>query len=133
MKSTYDPMEPFAWLIEQLEKGREIAQSGVHTIYDTMMTSKGINLLAQTGIFNDEIREWRRQTTEQKTWAKYKLFFRRYHQEQRRAVATAYKKGYTTTVQNLYGVTPTPPEEHHESIENIQTIMLGMKIHSYSL
>ena len=89
--------------------------------------SKGITLLAQTGIFNDNICEWRRKTTDQNTWAKYKLFFHRAHWEQRRAVTTAGKGGYTVTVQNVYISPPPPPEEHHETIEDIQTIFQGMQ------
>ena len=81
-----------------------------------MMMYKGINLLYQTGIFNDGIREWGRQTTDQKTWDKYELLFHRYQQEQRGAVTTAGKGGYTATVQNVYGAPPPPPEEHYEAI-----------------
>ena len=57
MMGPYDPAEPLAWLIEQLEKGREFAIEGGQKIYDTMMMSKVINMLEQTGIFNDDIRE----------------------------------------------------------------------------
>ena len=73
----YDPAETLAQLIKQLERGREFAQAGGQTISDAMMMSKGITLLLQTGIFNDNIREWRRQTTNHKAWAKYKLFSHR--------------------------------------------------------
>ena len=64
MIGPYDPAEPLAQFIEKLEKGREFAQSGGQAISDAMMMSKWITLLAQTGIFNDNIREWRRQTTD---------------------------------------------------------------------
>ena len=40
-----------------------------------MMESKGITLLAQTEVFNENIRDWRRQTSDQKTWAHYKCFY----------------------------------------------------------
>ena len=98
-----------------------------------MMMSKGITLLAQTGIFNDDIREWRRQSTNLKTWAKYKLFFHRAHRDQKRAVTTVGKVGYTATVQNIYN-TPLPsPEEHNEVIEDIQTIVQVIRIQGYEL
>ena len=77
--------------------------------------SKVITLLAQTG-------EWRRQSADLKTWAKY-IFFHRAHREQKRAVPTAGKGGYTATVQNIYGATLNSPEEHHEVIKYIQTIV----------
>ena len=63
-----------AQLIEQLENRIELAQSGGKTISDDTVVSKGITLFDNTGVFNEDIREWRRQTTDQKTWAHYKLF-----------------------------------------------------------
>ena len=98
MMGPYKPTEPLARLIEKIEKKREFTRAGGQAISNNMMMSKGITLLAQTGIFNDNIHEWRRQTTDQKKWAKYKLFFNRSHQEQRRAITTAGKGCYTATV-----------------------------------
>ena len=80
MMGPYDPAEPLARIIEQLEKGREFSRAGGQTISDAMMMSKGITLLAQTGIFNDDIRESRRKSAYLKTWAKYKLFSHQGHQ-----------------------------------------------------
>ena len=71
-----------------------------------MMMSKGVTLLEETEIFNNNICEWRRQTTDQKTWAKYNLFLHRVHQEQRRAVTTGGKVDYTVTVKNVFGAPP---------------------------
>ena len=81
MMGPYDPAEPIARLIEQLEKGREFTSAGVQTISDAIMMSKVITLLAQTVIFNDDIREWRRKSTDLKTWVKYKLIFHQAHRE----------------------------------------------------
>ena len=67
----YDPAESLARLIKQLEKGREFARSGGQTIFDTIMMSEGITLVAQAGISNYDIREWRGQSADLKTWAKY--------------------------------------------------------------
>ena len=36
---------------------------------------QGITLLAQTGVFSNDIREWRQQSYDLKTLAKYKFFF----------------------------------------------------------
>ena len=75
MMGPYDPAEPLAWIIEQLEKGRGFVRVGGQTIFEAMIMSKGITPLAQTGIFNDDIREWRRKSPEPKTWAKLKTNF----------------------------------------------------------
>ena len=58
MMNTYDPAEPLDQLIEQLEKGVEFARAKGKIISDTIMVSKVITLLAQTEIFNKDIREW---------------------------------------------------------------------------
>ena len=109
MMGPYDPAEPLARLIQQLEKGREFARAGGQTISDAMMMSKGITLLAQTRLFNDDIRDWRRQSTDLKTWAKYIYISHWAHREQKRAVTTAGKGGCTVTVQNTYGAPPLSP------------------------
>ena len=51
----YDPAEPLARLIENLEKDREFAKAVGQKIFDAMMMSRGIILLEQTEIFNDDI------------------------------------------------------------------------------
>ena len=133
MMGRYDPTEPLARLIEQLEKGREFARAEGQTISDAMMMSKGITLLAQTGIFNYDIREWRQQSADLRTWSKCKYFPHRAHQEQKIAVTTAGKGGYTATVQKIYSAPPPSPEEHHEAIEDIKKIVQGMRTQGYEL
>ena len=56
MMGMYNPLEPLACLIYNLEKGREFARVGGETIADKIMVPKGITLLVQTAIFNDVIR-----------------------------------------------------------------------------
>ena len=58
MTGTYDPSEPLARLIYQLEKGRGFARSGGQTVSKTMMVSKGIRLLAQIATSYKEICKW---------------------------------------------------------------------------
>ena len=56
MIGPYNPKEPLPQLIEKLGSGREFARVGGKKIYDTMMVSKGITLLAQTAIFKEDIK-----------------------------------------------------------------------------
>ena len=63
-----------------------------------MIMSKGIPLLSQMGVFNEDICEWRRKYADLKTWEKYTLFFHRAHQEKKRVATTAGKRVYTMTV-----------------------------------
>ena len=55
------------------------------------------------------------------------------HQEQKGAVITAVKGRYTATVQKIYGATTPSPEDHHEVIKDIQTIVQGMQTQDYDL
>ena len=89
--------------------------------------------MSQTVIFNDEIGEQQWQPTDQKTWEKLKIFFRQAHRDQRKAVTTAGKGGYTTEVQNIYGVPPPTSEEYHKVIDHINTIVQGMQMQSHEL
>ena len=57
------------------------------------MISKGITLLEKTGVFKYDIHEWRQQSANLKTWAKYKFSFHQSHQDQKRAVTTSGKGG----------------------------------------
>ena len=98
-----------------------------------MMLSKGITLLAQAAMFNEEIRERRSQTTDHKTWTNFRSFFHRAHHENRKAVTTEGKRGYTTVVQNIFGVPPNSPEENHKAIDYISNIVQGMQMQSYDL
>ena len=70
MIGPYNPAEPLVQLIEQLKGGIQFLIAGGQTISDAMIMSKGITFLAQTGIFNDDIRELRQQSADLKMWAK---------------------------------------------------------------
>ena len=120
-------------MIEKIDKEREFVQAGGQTIDDTTMLSKGITLLAHTEIFNDDIREWQRQATDNKTWKKFRIFFHQEYCKKRKAVTTAGKGGYTAVVHNIYGVPPPPPEEHHEAIDHIAKIVQGMQMQIHNL
>ena len=102
-------------------------------ISDAMMMSKRITILEQMRFFNDNIQEWRRQTTDQKMSAQYNLFFYREYLEYIIAVTTAVRLVYTAAVQNIYGVLPPPSEEYHEVIEDIKNIVQGMQTQSCNL
>ena len=97
------------------------------------MVSKGIALLEQTDMFNKDIRYWGILSTNQDTWANYKTFSHQTHCKQRRAVITTWKGGYTKVVQNIYGVPLSHPEENHEVIDNLNTIVQGIQTQSYDM
>ena len=48
-------------------------------------------------------------------------------------VTTVGKRGYNVPVQNIYGVTPPPLEEHHDAIESFQATTQVMKNQRYDM
>ena len=84
-------------------------------------------------MFNKDSREWISQSIYQKKWAQFNIFFHRDHNEKRKGVTTSGKWGHTTAVQNIYGVLPNPPKEHHKAIKNITMKVQGIQRQSYEL
>ena len=85
------------------EDGRDFAFAGGQTLTEPMMISKGITLLANTAVFNDDIKEWNRLPTNQKTWNNFKQHFQRAHRELRKQVTTAGQGGYNATINAIFG------------------------------
>ena len=61
------------------------------------------------------------------------ILFSPAHREQKISVTTAGKGGYTVKVKNIYGAPPPYPEEHHEVIKDMQTIVQGMITQGYDM
>ena len=59
--------------------------------------------------------------------------FHQAHRGKSKEATTTGKVGYTATVQNIFVVTPPPPEYHHRDIDNLNTIVQGMQMQSYDL
>ena len=57
MMTSYNPDESLVKLIGHIKKGREFARAIGQTISKAMIVPKGINLLSQTYVLNDDIRE----------------------------------------------------------------------------
>eukprot|EP00978_Attheya_sp_CCMP212_P008919 scaffold21039_cov30-Attheya_sp.AAC.2 len=111
MMKPYDPETPLATLTSQLEDGRAFAHIGLQPISENMMVTKGITLLSNTTVFNEDIKQWRRKPATEKTWEIFKTHFQRAHKERRKAITTAGQGGYNATVNFIYGVPTTEEPE----------------------
>ena len=58
MMGAYNPEEPLAQIIWQLEKGKVFARSGAQNNSDAMMVSKMMTLLEQKAKFNEDMWDW---------------------------------------------------------------------------
>ena len=54
----YDPTQHCVFLIDQLEKGRELAREKGKRIANDMMVSRVITVLSKIAMFKNDIREW---------------------------------------------------------------------------
>jgi hypothetical protein len=138
MMKPYDPETPLANLVDQLQRGRNFANIGDQGLTDGMLISKGITLLSNTAVFNDDIKDWNRQDSKDKTWANFKTHFQRAHRERRKAVTTAGQGGYNASVHNVYGYNATvnnvygnADDEAHRALQqaaadSLSTIAGGM-------
>ena len=61
---------------------------------------------------------------------RFQDIFHQSRHEQRRAVTNSGKGEYTLVVNKMYDVLPPPPEEHHEAIFNLNTIVQGTQTQS---
>eukprot|EP00978_Attheya_sp_CCMP212_P030651 scaffold113517_cov39-Attheya_sp.AAC.1 len=134
MMKAYDPEKPLATLTSQLEEGRDVAHIGLQPISENVMVTKGITLLSNTAVFNEDIKEWRRKPEAEKTWSLFNTHFQRAHKEQRKATTTAGHGGYSATVNSIYGM-PTNEEQaaqqdlQERAAESLETISDGLSTH----
>eukprot|EP00978_Attheya_sp_CCMP212_P021255 scaffold61947_cov63-Attheya_sp.AAC.1 len=63
MMKPYNPEKPLNILTSQLEDGRAFAHIGLQPISENMMVTKGITLLLNTAVFNEDIKQWLVQET----------------------------------------------------------------------
>ena len=56
----YNMEKPFETLINQINKGQTFTLAGGQDISEAIIISKGVNLLVNTALFHQYIREWPR-------------------------------------------------------------------------
>eukprot|EP00978_Attheya_sp_CCMP212_P014573 scaffold37188_cov29-Attheya_sp.AAC.7 len=138
MMKAYDPEKPLTTLISQLEEGRDFAHIGLQPISENVMVTKGITLLSNTAVFNEDIKEWWRKPEAEKTWSLLKTHFQRAHKERRKATTTAGQGGYSATVNSIYGM-PTNEEQaaqqdlQERAAKSLETISNGLSTHQDSI
>ena len=79
------------------------ALAGYQPLYDHKLISKGVTLLADTAIFNQNIQDWQRLPVAQKIWQHFQTSFQQAQKELRKTVTTAGQGGYNAAVNNVYG------------------------------
>ena len=65
----------------KIETGRYFARAFEQIVTGDVLISKVFNLLSDTPIFNEAIREWCFKPLNKKTWRNFKYHFQEYHQK----------------------------------------------------
>jgi hypothetical protein len=93
-RAPYDPSQTIETLYSQIEDAMDYADAGGSAYTASQVVTNAYNLIANTGLFRDACREWRRRPEVDKTWDNYKLHFTEAHQDWRLNQDTAQGAGY---------------------------------------
>ena len=84
----------FTMLMNQIKKGQIFVLAGGQYIPESIIISKGLNLLANTAMFCPDIRQWSQIKRSHNTWMNFKTFFQRSKWELHKTVTTARLSDY---------------------------------------
>jgi hypothetical protein len=88
MKQPCDVNQPIEILYKQIEDAIDFAAAGPTPYSTQQVLSIAFQLVFRTGIFADDCKIWKRQTTAYKTWPQFKLDFAIAYQEYSKAFET---------------------------------------------
>ena len=104
------------------------------------MVTKGITLLSNTAVFNEDIKQcWRRKPDTEKTWEVFKTHFQWAHKERcKQAITTAGQGGYNVRANSIYGIPTTKEQDaqlnlQERAAKSLETISDGLSTHQDSI
>lgn len=93
MNAPYDPNQPFEFLIEQIQNAIDYAAHAGTPYSPEQTLATAYDLVFKTGMFSNDLRDWRRKPTAAKTWTNFKPFMtNRYTEWRQEHVNTAAHK-----------------------------------------
>lgn len=81
MKAPYDANDPPELLIQQVQDGVDYAAHADCPYSPEQVVTIAYNLVNQTGIFDQDLKDWRARPGHTKTWPDFKVFFIERHQD----------------------------------------------------
>lgn len=93
----WDPTTPIQTLWKQATDCQHIATAGGHPLEAMTIVNTMLGIIEKTGLFEDDIRVWRRRPMAEWTFANLRTDFNRADKERRRKL-TARDAGYTSTL-----------------------------------
>ena len=98
MNTAYDPNNPFKVLIDQIEDAINFAAAENIPYTPEQIVNVAYNLVFDTGVFNDECKEWRKLPAVDQTWDQFKTTFTQAHQDLQESLTIAASVGYANNV-----------------------------------
>ena len=74
MNEAYDPNMPFKFLIEQIQSAVDYAAHAGNPYTPKKIQGTAYDLVFSTGMFNNDLRNWRRKPEADQTWSNFKTF-----------------------------------------------------------
>jgi hypothetical protein len=111
MNAEWSPTQPIEDLWNQIEQCQRYAQPH-DPITERAATRAAVQNLTNSGVFSDALKDWRKRTTAQQTWANLKLDFTTADKERRRQLTTAqagFANKATQDKENQIPSKPPPP------------------------
>ena len=95
MYASWNPPTSIETLYEQLTDGQQFASKGGETIHDSQLVRKGYEIIAKTGLFDEDCKEWRKKAEDQQTFENFKKNFTAADDDRRKNNATTGSSGYS--------------------------------------
>eukprot|EP00593_Proboscia_inermis_P015993 CAMPEP_0171311732 /NCGR_PEP_ID=MMETSP0816-20121228/22010_1 /TAXON_ID=420281 /ORGANISM="Proboscia inermis, Strain CCAP1064/1" /LENGTH=118 /DNA_ID=CAMNT_0011796701 /DNA_START=14 /DNA_END=370 /DNA_ORIENTATION=+ len=113
MNMSYNVNMPIKVLFNQIKDGMDYITAGNNHKTSEQIVMTGQQLITETGMFTDEIKDWKRLSAADRTWIQFKVDFTWAHQELRENFLIGAPTGYT--------INATREAELTEAMANLAT------------
>ncbi len=127
MEEPWDPKFPIETIFTRSHNCRLFASSGGDAISDVNSVRLTLKALKASGVMDEAIKDWKKRTVANRTWAHMPGFFIAFEKERRKEL-TASKAGYHTANAATEKKAPESNKENTKAVPNLQ---LGGKNWSY--
>ena len=120
MNAPYDPNQPFEFLIKQIQDAADYAAHAGTPYSQEQILATAYDLVFKTGMFSNDLCNWRRKAAADRTWANFKPFMtKRYSEWRQEHVNTAGSK--YSTVNAVHYEEPEFKQRTIDAIANLAT------------
>jgi hypothetical protein len=101
MNAPWNPPDPIETLYERMIEGQSIARHGNEIIDDSTLVRWSYAIFQKTGMFSQDLKEWRQRPEANKTWSEFQVFFAQRDNDRRQTNATTGSTGYSANATQI--------------------------------